>query len=410
MFRDKTNLFITYRRTFPHYDTKLKKSSSKRKNNKKSKFDKLPEEELGLIRNSNDGTNLFEISDDDSYDRSDRNFDDLSLNDGNSKDMELASLQPVYVDISDEIGSLLSQISIKVEDLNQLYKKNLLPGFTDRTLDEKEIEKLNYDITLRFQHCYSLIKKLENIKVRNLENGTFKNKSEVLMLENIKKNCALRIQHSSSEFRKMQNNYIKFLKEDDFEPVTGDLDTSVNYSSSGVGNDHYDPVIEELETREVEKYSRDAIKQTQSHLQQSTNLDSLVRQRETEINKIARGVLEVSAIFKEMQTMVIEQGTILDRIDYNLENTKVELKQANKELTRATNYQKLNNKCRLILLLILVVLALIMILIIKPKGHHSNSKPSNELQNDDTSPGNVESSNEPKIQDPEAHNGPLLFL
>lgn len=66
----------------------------------------------------------------------------------------------------------------------------------------------------------------------------------------------------------------------------------------------------------------------------------MIRQREQEITKLAQGVLEVSSIFKEMQNMVIDQGTILDRIDYNLENTKVDLQNASQQLTRASHYQK----------------------------------------------------------------------
>ena len=43
-----------------------------------------------------------------------------------------------------------------------------------------------------------------------------------------------------------------------------------------------------------------------------------------------------------MESMVIEQGTILDRIDYNLVNTVQDLKQADKELIKAHHYQKIN--------------------------------------------------------------------
>lgn len=51
-----------------------------------------------------------------------------------------------------------------------------------------------------------------------------------------------------------------------------------------------------------------------------------MRERDEEITQLARGVLEVSTIFREMQDLVVDQGTIVDRIDYNLENTVVELK------------------------------------------------------------------------------------
>ena len=45
----------------------------------------------------------------------------------------------------------------------------------------------------------------------------------------------------------------------------------------------------------------------------------LVDQRESEITGIARSIEELEQIFKELAVLVIDQGTILDRIDYNME-------------------------------------------------------------------------------------------
>lgn len=55
-------------------------------------------------------------------------------------------------------------------------------------------------------------------------------------------------------------------------------------------------------------------------------------QREREINDIAKGIIELADIFKELQTMVIDQGTMLDRIDYNVERMAENVKGADKEL------------------------------------------------------------------------------
>ena len=44
-----------------------------------------------------------------------------------------------------------------------------------------------------------------------------------------------------------------------------------------------------------------------------------MRERDEEIQKIARSIQELSDIFKELAVLVIDQGTILDRIDFNME-------------------------------------------------------------------------------------------
>lgn len=47
-------------------------------------------------------------------------------------------------------------------------------------------------------------------------------------------------------------------------------------------------------------------------------------------------MLGVADIFKELNTMVIDQGTVLDRIDYNIEQTNVHMEEAHKQLVQVS--------------------------------------------------------------------------
>jgi len=103
--------------------------------------------------------------------------------------------------------------------------------------------------------------------------------------------------------------------------------------------------------------------------QRSTGLhDSTIAQREREIEQIAQGIIDLSNIFQELQTMVIDQGTMLDRIDYNVERMTTEVKEADKELKVATTYQKKSTKRKIILLLILLVVGMVILVAIKPRN------------------------------------------
>ena len=52
------------------------------------------------------------------------------------------------------------------------------------------------------------------------------------------------------------------------------------------------------------------------------DLGAVAQERDEEITRIARSIEELSQIFKELAVLVIDQGTILDRIDFNMEQVR----------------------------------------------------------------------------------------
>lgn len=112
-------------------------------------------------------------------------------------------------------------------------------------------------------------------------------------------------------------------------------------------------------------YSETTLQQT-THKQLTSN-DGAIMQREREITDIAQGIIELADIFKELQTMIIDQGTMLDRVDYNVERMGVEVKSAGRELSSATGYQKKTLKRKIVLLLALLVVGMFILLMVKPK-------------------------------------------
>lgn len=122
-----------------------------------------------------------------------------------------------------------------------------------------------------------------------------------------------------------------------------------------------------MESDADKSYSQSTLQQTTQ--KQLTSNDSAIMQREREIMDIAQGIIELADIFKELQGMIIDQGTMLDRIDYNVERMAVDVKAADKELKVASGYQKKGTKRRIILLLILLVVGMIILLVVKPKKH-----------------------------------------
>ena len=97
----------------------------------------------------------------------------------------------------------------------------------------------------------------------------------------------------------------------------------------------------------------------------------LVNQRDEEITKIAKSIEELAQIFKELAVLVIDQGTILDRIDYNMENAVEHAKEGVKQLHKAEEHQKANLAIKCIV--VLVILNIIMVAIVVWKHSKSTS-------------------------------------
>lgn len=108
----------------------------------------------------------------------------------------------------------------------------------------------------------------------------------------------------------------------------GGFDSPLYRSSTPVQNPYSDPAL--LESDADKSFSQSTLLQTAQKKRQ--NNDAVIAQREQEINDIAKGIIELADIFKELQTMVIDQGTMLDRIDYNVERMTTDVKSAEKEL------------------------------------------------------------------------------
>ena len=87
-----------------------------------------------------------------------------------------------------------------------------------------------------------------------------------------------------------------------------------------------------------------------------TDVDNQVlRKRDNELNNLLSNVNDLAGIFKDMQTLVMEQGSILDRIDYNIELAADNVVHAKKSVVKAEKYQKKNCFRNVIIVLLVVI-------------------------------------------------------
>jgi syntaxin 16 len=147
-------------------------------------------------------------------------------------------------------------------------------------------------------------------------------------------------------------------------------------SVTPVQNPYNDPAMQESDADR--SFSQSTLLQTkQQRLRHDPN-EALIAQREREIEDIAQGIIELANIFQELQTMVIDQGSMLDRIDYNVERMATDVKEADKELKVASGYQKRSIKRKAMLLLAILIAGVFILLSLKLSSKGSN-KPAPQL-------------------------------
>ena len=102
-------------------------------------------------------------------------------------------------------------------------------------------------------------------------------------------------------------------------------------------------------------------------------LYQLVNERDEEITRIAKSIEELAQIFKELAVLVIDQGTILDRIDFNMESAVEHATVGISELTKAETNQKNALPMRCIIVLVVLIAIMLIVLVVKNSPQKSSN-------------------------------------
>ncbi|ORY84709.1 t-SNARE [Leucosporidium creatinivorum] len=277
---------------------------------------------------------------------------------------QVEKLPPKWVDLADRVEEVVERVKPKIAHLDKLHAKHILPGFKDRSAEEREIDALANEITRDFRLTQMSIRQIAEISktllstpARGAESAEAK-RLDLIMAANVQTALATKVQEISGVFRKKQTAYLRQLK--GHESRASALGGSNSASTSALGQDPLASLADD------EQYSL----QAQQSLSQSSHTAAL-SQRDSEISSIAQSIVDLSDLFKDLSSLVIDQGTLLDRVDWNVEQMGGEVRGAVEELKEATNYQRRSGKCQLIFLLILLIFACIIIILYKPSRHSS---------------------------------------
>ena len=273
------------------------------------------------------------------------------------QDVEMATwksgkntLPPLWVDKIEAVEEETQKIQVMMRELQSLHNKRLTVSFDMNEEDqEREINQKTLEITEVFRKAESHLKRFSGQgDERDIS------ASERTVRRNMQSQAARSLQGLSLKFRTSQKQYMQRVQaqksgsgDKDFdylnapEPQTSQLDVDLGFTSAQM------VVVGEAE--------------------------DLVNARDEEIQQIAKSIEELAEIFKELAVLVIDQGTILDRIDYNMENAVEHAKEGVEQLEKAEQHQKNATGFKCICLLVVLIIIMLGVLIWKHSGNNNNN-------------------------------------
>lgn len=90
-----------------------------------------------------------------------------------------------------------------------------------------------------------------------------------------------------------------------------------------------------------------------------------LNKRDQDMSVILKSVGELNQIFQEINTLVVNQGSLMDRIDYNIETVQLKVEQGAIELSKAERSARSARKLKCVMALAGTILLTLLILIIQ---------------------------------------------
>lgn len=192
------------------------------------------------------------------------------------------------------------------------------------------IEVMTREITQLFRKAERKLKSLSQFQTT---------KDGARLITNVQQSIAAELQKLSQEFRKQQKGYLQRLRKQQevvsLSPTFGGslLDDGGDYNSGF----------------------------TESQILKSRESENLVAEREKDIQSIVRSVEELATIMRDLSVLVIDQGSVVDRIDYNMEQVATHVEEGVKELVKAEKHQKSSRMMLCIMFLFCACIVMILV-------------------------------------------------
>ena len=236
------------------------------------------------------------------------------------------------VQMATGIESRFAEVESKIAELKQVYDDRFrtLTSFTDERQAEARVGALTTAIS-------QLLGVLRDEVRHEVSRGGSERRR---MLEtNLQHGHAARLRNLTLQFREMQQDYVRRLR-------TFNQGADVMGSMANQGDDF-----------NLENFNDIGFTDQQQNMVVQNELAN--QQRLREFREMSQMMNTVQELFRDLGTLIMEQGTMLDRIDGNIMEAINEIDEGNRQLEKAEEHQKKGNKCFYWYLIAVVVAILI---------------------------------------------------
>ena len=247
---------------------------------------------------------------------------------------------PKYMDLYEQCNDLLKDLEVEFNKLKEEQQKRVVPSFNEAEskLISQNIQLISDKMTKKLKKCKYLSKELKTL----LANSDVDDNIKINMYQNL-------LNRLAEKSREMQINEELHLQK--FQELNGYDESFFSTNPNNIIN-----------TNNINNYDSIETNQSQNFFSNTAKKLNVAKERNKEIDIMVNTVSELKTIFEEVSNMVIYQGTILDRIDYNTYQGRHHIRRGNRELVET--HERLKSGCLRRLNQILIIAIFIMSILI----------------------------------------------
>ncbi|KAF3436500.1 hypothetical protein FNV43_RR23592 [Rhamnella rubrinervis] len=247
-------------------------------------------------------------------------------------------LPPDWVDYSEEVAANIQYAQYKMAELVKAHYKVLTPSFGEDSEEQHTIATLTHEITDLLRRSEKILQKF----------SADESSEDYNVRKNVQRSLATNLKNISVDLRRKQSTYMRILQQQIEGHDKVDLEMNLNDNKSRMEDDEFgDLGFNEHQMSELKKSVQ------------------FTEERERAIKQVVESFNELAQIMKDLSVLVIDQGTIVDRIDYNIQNVATSVEEGVKQLQKAERTQKKGGMVRCATILVIMCFVMLVLLILK---------------------------------------------